>query len=235
VLLASGLWVLENLDKIWELRYNGSISTCLAGGRIAMPIFDELYAQIRSCTRCPLAQSRTRAVPGEGPEGAALMFIGEAPGFHEDKSGRPFVGAAGKFLEELLASIHLTREQVYIANVIKCRPPGNRDPLPEEIEACQSYLDRQIELIRPRMIVTLGRFSMARYFPGAKISAIHGKPRKIDGVLYYPMFHPAAALHQPKYRSLVEEDMIRIPGLLAELEQIQDSEKPDEVEQLSLF
>jgi uracil-DNA glycosylase family 4 len=195
----------------------------------------DLYPKIRVCTLCQLSQSRTRAVPGEGPEDAALMFIGEAPGFHEDKTGRPFVGAAGRFLEELLASIGMTRDQVYIANVIKCRPPGNRDPLPNEIEACEPYLDRQIELIQPRMIVTLGRFSMARVFPGAKISSIHGTPRKVGGILYYPMFHPAAALHQPKYRTLVEEDMARIPELLGKVDDIRDSQGPDEAEQLSLF
>jgi uracil-DNA glycosylase family 4 len=200
-----------------------------------MPELTDLYAQIRACTRCSLARSRTRAVPGEGPENATVMFIGEAPGFHEDKTGRPFVGAAGQFLEELLASIDMTRQDVYIANVIKCRPPGNRDPSPVEIEACEWYLDRQIELIRPKMVVTLGRFSMARYFPGSKISAIHGRPRKIAGVLYYPMFHPAAALHQPKLRHTVEEDMAQIPELLAEIDRIQDSQKPDEIEQLSLF
>jgi DNA polymerase len=195
----------------------------------------DLYDRIRVCSLCPLAQSRTRAVPGEGPENAAVMFIGEAPGFHEDKSGRPFVGAAGRFLEELLASIDMAREDVYIANVIKCRPPGNRDPLPNEIEACQSYLDRQIELLNPQMIVTLGRFSMARHFPGAKISAVHGQPRKIGGVLYFPMFHPAAALHQPRYRSLIEEDMAKIPQLLADIDSVQDTQRPDEAEQLSLF
>ena len=195
----------------------------------------DLYNQVRTCTRCLLAQSRTRAVPGEGPENAPVMFIGEAPGFHEDKTGRPFVGAAGQFLEELLASISMTRQDVYIANVIKCRPPGNRDPSPIEIEACQSFLDRQIELIRPKMVITLGRFSMARYFPGAKISAIHGKPLKLDGVLYYPMFHPAAALHQPKLRTTVEQDMQKIPELLAEIDLMQNSQKPDEIEQLSLF
>jgi uracil-DNA glycosylase family 4 len=195
----------------------------------------DLCAQIRACTRCSLARSRTRAVPGEGPENAILMFIGEAPGFHEDKSGRPFVGAAGQFLEELLASIEMTRDQVYIANVIKCRPPANREPLPEEIAACQPYLDRQVELIQPRVIVTLGRYSMARYFPDAKISAVHGKPRKIGGVLYYPMFHPAAALHQPKYRQTVIEDMARIPALLAEIDQMADARRPDQIEQLSLF
>ena len=194
-----------------------------------------LYEQIRACTRCPLSRSRTRAVPGEGPEHASLMFIGEAPGFHEDKTGRPFVGAAGKFLEELLASIELTRQQVYIANVIKCRPPGNREPTPIEIKACEAYLDRQIELIKPAMVITLGRFSMARYFPGDKISAIHGKPRKLEGVLYYPMYHPAAALHQPGLRTIVEQDMNKIPALIAELDQIQDSKPAEEIEQLSLF
>ena len=200
-----------------------------------MSELDELYKQIRNCTLCTLSQARTRAVPGEGPENATVMFIGEAPGFHEDKSGRPFVGAAGRFLEELLAGIELKREDVYIANVIKCRPPGNRDPSPVEIEACDPYLDRQIELIRPKMIVTLGRFSMARYFPNAKISTVHGKPRKIRGILYYPMFHPAAALHQPKFRRVVEEDMKQIPQLLAEIDQIEDSERPEEAQQLSLF
>ena len=194
-----------------------------------------LYDQIRACTRCPLSRSRTRAVPGEGPENASLMFIGEAPGFHEDKTGRPFVGAAGKFLEELLASIELTRQQVYIANVIKCRPPGNREPTPIEIKACEAYLDRQIELIQPAMVITLGRFSMARYFPGDKISSIHGKPRKLEGVLYYPMYHPAAALHQPSLRAIVEQDMNKIPALIAELDQIQDSKPAEEIEQLSLF
>ena len=200
-----------------------------------MSELSELYVQIRNCTRCLLSQGRTRAVPGEGPEDAELMFIGEAPGFHEDRSGRPFVGAAGKFLDELLASIDVRRDQVYIANVIKCRPPGNREPLSDEIEACRPYLDRQIALIRPRLVVTLGRFSMARYFPGAKISAIHGQPRKIGGVIYYPMFHPAAALHQPGLRRTVEEDMQKIPRLLAEADQVRDVQEPQDIEQLSLF
>jgi len=200
-----------------------------------MSELSELYAQIRNCTRCLLSQGRTRAVPGEGPEDAELMFIGEAPGFHEDRSGHPFVGAAGKFLDELLASIDVRRDQVYIANVIKCRPPGNREPLPNEIEACRPYLDRQIALIRPRLVVTLGRFSMARYFPGAKISAIHGQPRKIGGVIYYPMFHPAAALHQPGLRRTVEEDMQKIPRLLAEADQVREVQEPQDIEQLSLF
>ena len=195
----------------------------------------DLYEQVRNCTLCSLAQGRTRAVPGEGPETATVMFIGEAPGFHEDKSGRPFVGAAGRFLEELLADIGMQRQDVYIANVIKCRPPGNRAPTAVELEACKPYLDRQIALIKPRVVVTLGRFSMARYFPGSKISSIHGKPRKIEGVLYYPMYHPAAALHQPSLRTAVVEDMKRIPQLIADINQIQDSHQPEEAEQLSLF
>ncbi len=195
----------------------------------------ELYDQIRRCTRCPLARGRTRAVPGEGPENAAVMFIGEAPGFHEDKSGRPFVGAAGRFLEELLADIGMRREDVYIANVIKCRPPGNRAPTSTEIETCKPYLDKQIELLQPHIVITLGRFSMERYFPAAKISAIHGRPKKIDGILYYPMYHPAAALHQPSLRPTVSEDMQRIPRLLAEIDQIEESHHPEDAEQLSLF
>jgi len=194
-----------------------------------------LAAEIAECTKCPLHRGRTNVVPGEGPEGAEIMFIGEAPGFHEDQQGRPFVGASGKFLEELLESIGLTRDDVFIANVIKCRPPGNRDPLPEEIEACRSFLDRQIELLQPKLVVTLGRFSMARAFPKARISHIHGQPRKIGGVIYYPMYHPAAALHQPSLRSVVEEDMRRIPELVDRAAQIAESSLPAEAEQLKLF
>jgi DNA polymerase len=164
------------------------------------------------------------------------MFIGEAPGFHEDRQGRPFVGAAGQYLEELLLKIGLTRQNVYIANVIKCRPPGNRDPLPDEIAACRPHLDRQIALIHPRLLVTLGRFSMERYFPGASISRIHGQPKRAGNVIFYPMFHPAAALRQPRWRALVEEDMMRLPGLLEKLNEIEEkqAEAPN-AEQLSLF
>ncbi len=202
-----------------------------------MSELETLAEQIRRCTLCPLHKGRTQAVPGEGPEDAEIVFIGEAPGFHEDRQGRPFVGASGQFLDELLQHIGLDRAKVYITNVIKCRPPGNRDPLPEEIAACRPYLDRQLEIIRPKMVVTLGRFSMARYFPNARISQIHGKPKKIGGVLYYPMYHPAAALHQPSLRRTVEEDMKRIPELLARMDQIEEQEeKPvEQAEQLSLF
>jgi len=196
---------------------------------------EALAVEIAQCTRCLLHRGRTRAVPGEGPQNAEIMFIGEAPGFYEDQQGRPFVGAAGQFLEELLKEIGLQREQVFIANVIKCRPPGNREPLPEEIEACKPFLDRQIELLHPRLIVTLGRFSMARAFPNARISSIHGQPRKIGGVIYYPMYHPAAALHQPSLRRDVEEDMRRIPELLKQVAQIAEAQPPAEAEQLRLF
>lgn len=195
----------------------------------------QLCEQIRGCVQCALHQSRTRAVPGEGPEHADIMFIGEAPGFHEDRQGRPFVGAAGNFLEELLEMIGLSREQVYICNVLKCRPPQNREPQPDEIEACRPYLDRQIELIHPEMVVTLGRFSMARWFPGARISRIHGQPRKLGGRLYYPMYHPAAALHQPSLRAIVEEDMRRIPELIAQIGEIRDEGPSQQSRQLSLF
>jgi uracil-DNA glycosylase family 4 len=195
----------------------------------------ELHDEITRCQRCALSQARKRAVPGEGREDAEIVFIGEAPGFHEDQQGRPFVGAAGQFLEELLDSISLRREDVYICNVIKCRPPGNRDPLSEEIETCKPYLDRQTELIAPRMIVTLGRVSMERYFPGAKISHIHGQPRKVGGIIYYPMYHPAAALHQPRWRQVIKEDMLKIPQLLVEADRIAETELPRSAEQLSLF
>lgn len=194
-----------------------------------------LAAEIAECTKCLLHRGRTHAVPGEGPGDAEIMFVGEAPGFHEDQQGRPFVGAAGQFLEELLEDIGLTRDDVFITNVIKCRPPGNRDPLPQEISACEPYLDRQIALINPTVVVTLGRFSMARAFPKARISRIHGEPRKIGGVVYYPMYHPAAALHRPSLRGTVEEDMRRIPKVIERAPQMAESEPPPQAEQLSLF
>ena len=196
---------------------------------------ETLHRQIAMCEKCTLHKSRVKAVPGAGPEKADLMFIGEAPGFHENQQGLPFVGAAGKFLDELLEKIGLRREDVFITNVVKCRPPGNRDPRPDEIEACRPYLDRQIELLQPKMTITLGRFSMARYFPNAKISQIHGKPRKMEGVIYYPMYHPAAALHQPSLRRTVEEDVLKIPELLAQIDELAESKQPEQAEQLSLF
>jgi len=161
------------------------------------------------------------------------MFIGEAPGWHEDQQGRPFVGPAGLYLDQLLASIDLRREQVYIANVIKCRPQGNRDPLPAEILACRYWLERQIELVHPKMIVTLGRYSMAMFFPGKSISKIHGTAQKRDNAIYYAMYHPAAALHQQSLRRIIEEDMLKIPQLLAQTESMTETDK--QPKQLDMF
>jgi DNA polymerase len=163
------------------------------------------------------------------------MFIGEAPGFHEDRLGRPFVGAAGKFLEELLASIGMKRTGVYICNVVKCRPPENREPLPNEIEACRLYLDQQIALVKPRMIVTLGRYSMARFLPRTSISRAHGVPTRVGDYIILPMFHPAAALHQPKYRADIEKDFSQIPRILAEASGVAETPPAEQAEQLSLF
>ena len=198
-----------------------------------MSVISDLYNQIERCQDCDLAKHRTRVVPGEGPEKVEILFIGEAPGWHEDQQGRPFVGPAGQFLEQLLGSIHLRREQVYIANVIKCRPPANRDPLPGEIQACSKWLDLQIELLRPKIIVTLGRYSMAKYFPNEIISKIHGKAKYIDTITCYPMYHPAAALHQGNLRKIIEADVLKIPGLLIEVNKIEGIQP--ESRQLNLF
>ncbi len=195
----------------------------------------EIAARVSTCPDCDLCRSRARAVPGEGPADAKIMFIGEGPGWHENQQGRPFVGPAGQFLNELLASIDLKREDVFITNVVKCRPPGNRDPLPDEIAACSKYLDRQLELIQPKMVVTLGRYSMARFFPNARISQIHGQARKENGVLYFPMYHPAAALHQASLRATVEADMLKIPALLADMERVEEQAATPPPQQLSLF
>ena len=197
-----------------------------------MSALDELYQEITLCQQCEIAKYRNKVVPGEGAEDADIMFIGEAPGWHEDQQGRPFVGPAGKYLDELLASIGLGRGQVYIANVIKCRPQVNRDPLPAEIQNCRNWLERQIEIIRPKMIVTLGRYSMAMFFPGKSISKIHGTAQKRDNVVYYAMYHPAAALHQQSLRRAIEEDMLKIPSLLARAEIIKEEQQP---QQLTMF
>ena len=198
-----------------------------------MSALSQLHEEIGICQRCQLSNHRTRAVPGEGAENAEIMFIGEAPGWHEDQQGRPFVGPAGQFLNQLIASIGLGREQVYITNVIKSRPPENRDPLPDEIRACHVWLERQIELIQPRMIVTLGRYSMAMFFPGKSISKIHGTSQKQDNIIYYAMYHPAAALHQQSLRQVIEADMLKIPSLLAQAESI--TQAKEEPQQLTMF
>jgi DNA polymerase len=200
-----------------------------------MSALSELYEEIARCQKCEIAKYRTRVVPGEGADDADIMFIGEAPGWYEDQQGRPFVGPAGKFLEELLGLINLRRQQVYIANVIKCRPQGNRDPLPQEMLNCRRWLERQIELIRPQMIVTLGRYSMALFFPQRSISKIHGTAEKRDGIIYYAMYHPAAALHQQSLRETIKADMLKIPQLLTQAKSMPEVEKEPEIKQLDMF
>jgi len=199
-----------------------------------MPALTELYDRIAVCPDCDLSRSRNRAVPGEGPEDAEIMFVGEAPGFYEDQQGRPFVGPAGRLLEDLLASIGLRRDQVYIANVIKCRPPDNRDPLPKEIEACRKWLEGQIELIKPKVVVPLGRFSLAWFFPNESIGRMHGHARYRDGIYYMPMYHPAAALHAGNMRRTIEEDFQKLPAVLEEARKGPKEEVP-EPEQMRLF
>jgi uracil-DNA glycosylase family 4 len=176
----------------------------------------ELIAdEVRSCTRCRLYQTAKKGVPGEGNPRADVLLVGEGPGFHEDVQGRPFVGPAGKLLDELLARAGLRREDVFITNVVKHRPPGNRDPQPDEKEACGAYLERQIAIIQPKLIVTLGRHSMATFFgPTAKISQIHGTTKPWRDMLAYACFHPAAALHQPRFRELLEQDFDGLPRAL---------------------
>jgi len=178
----------------------------------------EIREAITQCQRCPLAKGRLNAVPGEGPAKVDIMFIGEAPGFHENKQGKPFVGQAGQFLDELIQAAGVDREQVYITNVVKCRPPNNRDPLPEELEACQVYLDEQIELLQPEVIVTLGRISMAKYVTGGRISAIHGRTHNVNGQKVVTMYHPAAALHQPALRPVLLEDFSRMKKFISSSE-----------------
>jgi uracil-DNA glycosylase family 4 len=209
--------------------------------RLAEATLAQIAREVSVCQRCMLHHSRKLAVPGEGPVDAEIMFIGEGPGFYENEQGRPFVGAAGKYLEELLAKINLQRGQVFIGNVVKCRPPNNRDPLPDELAACSDYMERQIQVINPKVIVTLGRYSMARFLPNAKISDIHGQAYRIKGRLIVPMFHPAAALHQPSLKVSVERDFAHLPDLIAKADETSAvvEEKPPENKseptQLSLF
>ncbi|MGI2336326.1 MAG: uracil-DNA glycosylase family protein [Dehalogenimonas sp.] len=204
-------------------------------------LLDNIAREIHSCQRCGLAGTRICAVPGEGNPLADIMFIGEAPGFNEDSTGRPFCGAAGKFLTQLIESIGLKRDDVFITNIIKSRPPGNRDPLPEEIEACKPWLDQQLAIIKPKVIVTLGRFSMTRFFPGKTISRIHGQWEKQGDLVCFAMYHPAAALHQGSLRATILADMAKLPEILKELKQSEKSEpiqtRPAEptVRQLDLF
>ena len=181
--------------------------------------FEEFEKQVKKCTKCRLSEKRLNVVPGEGNHHAEIMFIGEGPGKNEDEQGRPFVGAAGKFLTELIESIDLTRDEVYIANVVKCRPPNNRDPLPDEVETCWPWLKLQIELIKPKIVVLLGRHSLARFLPSARISADHGRALRknfedLGKIVFFPCYHPAAALYNGGLRSTLQRDFKKIPKIL---------------------
>jgi uracil-DNA glycosylase family 4 len=209
---------------------------------------DTLHAlgeQVSACTRCRLAQTRTQVVFGVGNPHADLMFVGEAPGFHEDKQGLPFVGQAGKLLDKLLAGIGLDRSQVYVANVLKCRPPGNRDPQPDEIESCEPHLFRQIALIEPKVVATLGNFA-TKLLSGKPtgITRVHGVEQETtvggNSVLLYPLYHPAAALYTPRMLEVLREDFARIPELLGRALEVPEPEPvaalgPDPAVQLGLF
>lgn len=198
---------------------------------------DALREEIAVCTRCELHRAATNPVPGDGNANARILLIGEAPGFHEDAQGKPFVGNSGKFLTDLLEKAGLNREDVFITNVVKHRPPGNRDPLPDEMAACSYFLEQQIEIIDPDVIVTLGRFSLAKYFPGQRISKIHGQPKEVGGRYIVPMYHPAAALHNGSLRPQIEADFQKLPRLLAERDKARESaeSKKSEAKQQNLF
>jgi DNA polymerase len=203
-------------------------------------ILQQVHEEVQTCSKCGLHFSRKHGVSGAGPADADIMFIGEGPGFHENETGIPFVGGSGRFLDELLASIGMKRGDVFIGNVVKCRPPGNRDPQVDELAACDPYLERQIAAINPKVIVTLGRFSMAKFMPNAKISEVHGQAMSIRGRLIIAMYHPAAALHQRSLRPVLEADFAKLPDLIAQADSIPEyteetvnHESPPE--QLSMF
>jgi DNA polymerase len=209
-------------------------------------VLQKVAKEVSTCTLCALQYSRKKAVPGEGPANARVLFIGEGPGFHENEQGRPFVGAAGKLLDELLTKMDMKRDEVFITNVVKCRPPNNRDPEPVEIEICtKTYLQRQLDAIQPKVIVTLGRYSMGLFLPDAKISRVHGQPFTVKGRLVVPMYHPAAALHQQSLRPALEKDFAGLPALIAKAKDTParsdensangDKKDKDEPKQLKLF
>lgn len=186
--------MLENIDKLNAIR-----------------------EELRTCRQCALAKGRHKVVPGEGPHKVQVMFIGEGPGRNEDQQGKPFVGQAGMVLDELLSAAGLKREEVFITNVVKCRPPNNRDPLPEELRACRHWLDAQIELLNPEIIVTLGRFSMARFIEDARIGRVHGQAFEIEGRKVVTMYHPAASLHNPALKDSMFADFARLGGIIKKL------------------
>ncbi|HEX7433885.1 MAG TPA: uracil-DNA glycosylase [Anaerolineaceae bacterium] len=180
----------------------------------AKEILEQVAREVANCEKCELHLSRKKSVPGEGPPNAEILLIGEGPGFYENEQGRPFVGPSGQFLDELLRSAGLKRADVFICNVVKCRPPSNRDPQPGELAACRPYLERQLEAISPIVIVTLGRYSMGHFLTNARISSIHGRPSWVNGRLIVPMYHPAAALHQPSLRKDIEADFANLPKMI---------------------
>jgi DNA polymerase len=194
---------------------------------------DDIAAEVRVCTRCRLHQNRTNAVPGEGHPDTEVVFVGEGPGYNEDQQGRPFVGAAGGLLSDLLTSVGWDRREVFITNVVKCRPPGNRDPEPDEIAACRPYLERQLKMLDPALVVTLGRFSMTTFMPGARISSAHGTLRPVDpatgaqDALAFAMYHPAAAFRQNALKETLRSDMAEIPGALIRARELREDHRAD--------
>jgi uracil-DNA glycosylase family 4 len=199
----------------------------------AEALLTAIAAEVSGCTRCPLHVGRTQTVPGEGNPLSDVLLVGEGPGAREDATGRPFVGPAGQLLDELLRSIGWAREHVFIANVVKCRPPGNRDPEPDEINACRPYLDRQEAALDPAVIVTLGRHSLRRYLPDARIGEVHGRLRRSGGRFVYPMYHPAAALHQSSLRETLFADIRGLPAALLAARQAMEAERTESVQAIS--
>jgi uracil-DNA glycosylase family 4 len=194
-------------------------------------ILAQIADEVRGCTRCALAKRRTLAVPGEGNLLSDVLLVGEGPGAREDATGRPFVGPAGQLLTELLRGIGWEREDVFITNIVKCRPPGNRDPEPEEAAACAGYLERQERALDPAVVVTLGRHSLQRYLPGARIGAVHGHLRRsFNGQHVFPMYHPAAALHQASLRDTLFRDIRGLPAALLDARRALDDERAASVQ-----
>ena len=210
-----------------------------------MESLNTIAAEVRACVKCRLSHTRTVGVPGDGSPNAEIFFIGEGPGFHEDQQGRPFVGAAGQLLTEMLREIGLRREEVFITNVVRCRPPGNRDPQPDELGACDEYTQRQLAALEPKLIVTLGRYSMARFFGPGSMRDLHGRTTRWNGIACLAMYHPAAILrtNTPEMRRVYADDFRKIPALLAEARHARSAaraattEKPEaaQLDQLRLF
>jgi uracil-DNA glycosylase family 4 len=200
-----------------------------------MRTLEEIAAQVKKCTRCRLSQKRIQAVPGEGSAQAQIMFIGEGPGANEDRTGVPFCGAAGKLLDELLASIGIKREEVFIGNMVKCRPPGNRDPQEDEITACAPYLEEQLAVIQPKVVITLGRFSMAKFLPDARISQVHGKKYQVNNLTIIPMYHPAAGLYRGEVKQELFIDFAKVPQYLEEIALMEKEKERVTSKQMGFF